>query len=150
MVERGAWTPEGCRRSLTGKASVSPAEAFAMSGCGSTALSLNDLRRCQKGSGAVPAEPVLAYVSSLSMAGHRFRVGDLVRVQVSVCKQPSAGVTNVVTLGRSSGIHEVTRLLPVSSDGEPLYQIRGGGGQRERVVRESELPPAVYLPQPRR
>ncbi len=100
--------------------------------------------------GAAPAEPGLTYVSSLCMAGHRFRVGDLVRVQVSVCKQPSAGVTNVVTLGRSSGIHEVTRLLPVSSDGEPLYQIRGGGGQRERVVRESEITPAVHFPQPRR
>ena len=84
------------------------------------------------------------------MAEHRFRLGDLVRVQVSITKQLNAEATNVVSLSRSSGIHEVTRLLPMSRDGEPLYQVRGGGGQRERVVRESELAPAVYDPQPRR
>ena len=95
------------------------------------------------------AEPRLTYVGSLSMAEHRFRVGDLVRVQGSISKQPDAWAANVVTLSRSSGIHEVTRLLPLSLDGEPLYQVRGSGGQRERVVRESELAPAVHFPQPR-
>ncbi len=98
----------------------------------------------------VPSEPMLTYVSSLCMAEHRFRVGDLVRVQGSVCKQPSAGATNVVALNRSSGIHQVTRLLPGPLDAEPLYQVRAGSAEREHVVKESELIPAVYFPQPRR
>jgi hypothetical protein len=95
------------------------------------------------------AELGLTYVGWISMAEYRFRVGDLVRVQVSVSKQPNARATNVVTLNRSSGIHEVTRLLPVPSGAEPLYQVKGCGGQRECVVRESELIPATRAPQPR-
>jgi hypothetical protein len=95
------------------------------------------------------AELGLSYVGFLSMAEHRFRVGDLVRVQVSISQQPNAGTANVVALNRSSGIHEVTRLLPTQSGAEPLYQVRGSGGQRERVVRESELIAAVHSPQPR-
>lgn len=82
------------------------------------------------------------------MAEHRFRVGELVRVQVSVSAQPGAGRTNVVALNRSSGIHEVTRLLPVRWDAEPLYQVKGSGGQRERVIRESEIVSVVRFPQP--
>ena len=95
------------------------------------------------------AEPGLSYVGFLSMAEHRFRVGDLVRVQVSISQQPNAGTANVVALNRSSGIHEVTRLLPTRSGSEPLYQVKGSGGQRERVLRESELIAAVHSPQPR-
>jgi hypothetical protein len=83
------------------------------------------------------------------MAEHRFKVGDLVRVQVSISKQPDAETANVATLSRSSGIHKVTRLLLMSLDGEPLYQVRGSGGQRESVVRESQLTSATHFPQPR-
>jgi hypothetical protein len=86
----------------------------------------------------------------LRMAEHRYRVGDLVRVQVSVSKQPNARGSNIVALNRSSGIHEVTRLLPAPSGGEPLYQVRGSNGQPDRVVRESELIPASHCHQPRR
>ncbi len=97
-----------------------------------------------------PVEPGLTYVGSPSMAEHRFRVGDLVRVQVSARTQLGAGTTNIVTFNRSSGIHEVTRLLPAPSGGEPLYQVRGSGGQRESVVSESQLIPASRPPLPRR
>ncbi len=83
------------------------------------------------------------------MAEHRYRVGDLVRVQVSVGRQPNARGSNIVALNRSSGIHEVTRLLPAPSGGEPLYQVRGSGGQRESVVSESQLIPASRPPLPR-
>ena len=86
----------------------------------------------------------------LRMAEHRYRVGDLVRVQVSVSKQPNARGSNIVALNRSSGIHEVTRLLPAPSGGEPLYQVRGSGGQRESVVSEGQLIPASRPPLPRR
>ena len=82
------------------------------------------------------------------MAEHRFRVGDLVRVQVSVSTQPGAGATNIVTFNRSSGIHEVIRLLPVRWNAEPLYQVKGSGGQRERVVRERDIVSVVRFPQP--
>jgi hypothetical protein len=81
------------------------------------------------------------------MAERRFKVGDLVRVQVG--KRPNAGATNAVSLKRPSGIYEVTRLLPGLSKGQSLYQIRGSGGQPEFVVRESELTSAVHFLQPR-
>lgn len=82
------------------------------------------------------------------MAEHQFRVGDLVHVQVSSTTQPDAGATNIVTFNRSSGIHLVTRLLAVRWDAEPLYQVKGSGSQRERVVRESEIIFVVPFPLP--
>jgi len=84
------------------------------------------------------------------MAGHRFKVGDLVRVQVGVGPRPDTGKLGDVARTRPSGIHEVIRLLPSMVDGEPRYLLKGCAGQPERIMRESELASAVHFPQPRR
>jgi hypothetical protein len=84
------------------------------------------------------------------MTGHRFKVGDLVRVQAGVDPKPDKGKLDEVAGIRPSGIHEVTRLLPSMVDGEPQYLIKGCAGQPERIMRESELASAVHFPQPRR
>lgn len=84
------------------------------------------------------------------MAEHRFRVGDLVRVWVSVSTQPSEGAIDVIAKNHISGLYEVTRLLPELPSGEPQYRVKGCSGQGERVVRESQLASAVHFPQPRR
>jgi hypothetical protein len=98
----------------------------------------------------------ISYVGSIDMAEHRFRVGDLVRVRASAAVSASLGVQRTAAIvdglarSRTDGLHEVTRLLPELSDGEPQYRIKGCNGRPERVVRESELTPAAYSAQPRR
>lgn len=84
------------------------------------------------------------------MAEHRFKVGDLVRVQVGISLKPAKGSLDAVTCNRPSSIHEVTRLLPSMGNGEPQYLIKGCAGQPERIIGESQLTSAVYVPQPRR
>ncbi len=92
----------------------------------------------------------LTYVGWLCMAEHRFRVGDLVRVQVGVGAKPDKGSLEAASCNRPSGIHEVTRLLPSMGNGELQYLIKGCAGQPERIIGEGQLTPAVHFPQPRR
>jgi hypothetical protein len=84
------------------------------------------------------------------MTEYRFRVGDLVRVWVSVNARPGEGVIDAVTKNHISGIYEVTGLLPSMGNGEPQYRIKCCADRGERVVRESQLASAVHFPQPRR
>jgi hypothetical protein len=84
------------------------------------------------------------------MVEYRFRVGDLVRVWVSVGARPGEGVINSTTKNHISGIYEVTSLLPSLPSGEPQYQIKGCSGQGERIVQQSQLASAVHFPQSRR
>jgi hypothetical protein len=84
------------------------------------------------------------------MTGYRFKVGDLVRVWVSVSARPGERAIDAVTKNHISGIYEVTGLLPSMSNGEPQYRIKGCAGRGERVVRESQLASAVHFPQSRR
>ena len=69
------------------------------------------------------------------MIEHRYKIGDLVRVDRLDHK-------------RLGGIHEIVRLLPVL--GEPQYQVRSCGDRVDRAVRESQLIPAWRPPLPRR
>jgi hypothetical protein len=84
------------------------------------------------------------------MTDYRFKVGDLVRVWVSVSARPGEGAVDAITKNHISGIYEVTRLLPSKGTSEPRYLIKGCAGQGECVVRESQLASAVHFPQSRR
>jgi hypothetical protein len=84
------------------------------------------------------------------MVEHRFRVGDLVRIWVSVSARPGEGVVNAIAKNHISGIYEVISLLPELSSSEPQYRVKGCGGQGERIVRESQLASAAHFPQSRR
>ena len=84
------------------------------------------------------------------MTGHQFRVGDLVRVWVSVSARPGEGVVDATTKDHISGIYEVIHLLSALPNGQPRYRIRGCSGQGESVVQESQLASAIHFPQSRR
>ena len=72
------------------------------------------------------------------MADHRYKIGDLVRV-------------DRLDHRRLGGIHEIVRLLPVL--GEPQYQVqyqvRSCSNQVDYTVREDQLTPASRPSQPR-
>jgi hypothetical protein len=84
------------------------------------------------------------------MTEHQFKVGDLVRVWVSVNARPGEGAVDAITKNHISRIHEVTRLLPSKGNGEPQYLIKGCAGQPERIIGQSQLTSATHFPQPRR
>ncbi len=102
-------------------------------------------------------EPGLTYVGSLSMTEYRFRIGDLVRVQIGVIpKEGGALVEETFTLEDipklfkgSKGVYRVIRLMPVLVGDEPRYRVKGCYGQAERVVGESFLTPGRRPVQPR-
>jgi hypothetical protein len=78
------------------------------------------------------------------MAGHRYSVGDLVRVQGSVSIHPVEGFVDQLKHQRLAGIYEITRLLP-ELNGQPQYQIKSFPDGPTYVMRESQL---VALPPP--
>jgi hypothetical protein len=82
------------------------------------------------------------------MAEYRFRVGDLVRLQIGILPKEGATVVDG-TFKPLKGIYEVTHLVPVRVGEEPRYWVRGLSSQVERVVGESFLIPAVRSVQPR-
>jgi hypothetical protein len=96
------------------------------------------------------AEPGLAWLNCFYMTEYRFKVGDLVRVWVSVSARPGEGAIDAVTKNHISGIHEVICLVPSMGNGEPQYLIKCCADRAERVVRESQLASAVHFPQSRR
>ena len=59
---------------------------------------------------------------------HRYYLGQLVRLVRRGLSEPRAS---------SSGVYEVTRLLPADQTGEVTYRIKSSAG--ERAVRESEI-----------
>ncbi len=80
------------------------------------------------------------------MTEYRFRIGDLVRVQIGVIpKEGGALVEETFTLEETfklfNGMYRVIRLVPVLVGDEPRYRIKGCYGQPERVVGESFLTP---------
>ena len=64
------------------------------------------------------------------MAVHKFRVGQLVRVE------PDATI-------RATGVYSVVQLVPSGVDGVLQYRIKGTHEQHERMVREHQLKFAV-------
>jgi hypothetical protein len=84
------------------------------------------------------------------MTEYRFKIGDLVRVWVSVSARPGEGVVDAITKNHISGIYEVTGLLPSMGNGEPQYLIKCCADRGELIVRESQLASAVHFPQSRR
>jgi len=84
------------------------------------------------------------------MGEHRFKVGDLVRVWVSVDARPGEGVIDATAKNHFSGIYEVTSLIPSTDDGEPHYRIKCCADWGQRIVRESQFVSAVHFPQSRR
>jgi hypothetical protein len=84
------------------------------------------------------------------MTEPRFKVGDLVRVWVSVNARPGEGAVDAITKNHISGIYEVISLLPGLSNSEPQYRIKCCADRGERVVLESQLASAVHFPQTRR
>jgi hypothetical protein len=60
------------------------------------------------------------------MAAHRFRVGQLVRVE------PDATT-------RAAGVYSVVQLVPGGVDGILQYRIKGTHEQHERMVKEHQL-----------
>jgi hypothetical protein len=92
------------------------------------------------------------YVGSLSMAEHRYRIGDLVRVQgsVGVSLHSVEGNLDQLSSNRLKGVYEISRLLPELDNGTPQYQIRScgdqaHGDQASYVVPETQL---IALPLP--
>ena len=89
-----------------------------------------------------PVEPGLTYASSFRMAEYRFKIGDLVQVQIGV--SPKEGGTLVEETSKPlDGIYRVTRLVPVLVGDEPHYRIKDCFSRVERVVGQSFLTPAV-------
>lgn len=83
------------------------------------------------------------------MSKHRFHVGELVRAQFNVTASIGENFLGAIAGERLAGIYEVSKLLPELDNGDPQYRIRRGG-EPERVVRESQLTPAVLKEGPRR
>ncbi len=82
------------------------------------------------------------------MVTYRFKVGDLVRVQIGI--SPGEGGTSLENIFKSfNGMYRVVSLVPVLVGDEPRYRIKGCYGQAERVVEESFLTPAMRPVQPR-
>ncbi len=88
------------------------------------------------------------------MTEYRFKVGDLVRVQIGVSpKEGGPLVEETFTLEDTfklfNGMYRVISLVPVLVGDEPRYRVKGCFGQAERVVGERFLAPAMRLVQPR-
>ncbi len=83
------------------------------------------------------------------MAEYRFRVGDLVRLQIGILPKEGATVVDG-TFKPLKGIYEVTDVVPVRVGEEPRYRVRGLSSQAERVVGASFLVPVVRPVEPRR
>ena len=83
------------------------------------------------------------------MAEYRFKVGDLVRLQIGILSKEGATVLDG-TFKPLKGIYEVTDLVPVPANEEPRYRVRGCSSRVERVVGESFLTPLGRPVQPRR
>ena len=82
------------------------------------------------------------------MAEYRFRIGELVRVQIGIL--PKEGGTLVDGTSKSlDGLYRVTHFLPSLVTDEPRYRIKGCYGQAERVVEQSFLTPVAPFAQPR-
>ena len=90
----------------------------------------------------------LTYVGSFCMAEYRFRVGDLVRVQIGVLPKEGGALLDG-TSKSLDGIYRVTHFLPSLVTDEPRYRIKGCYGQPERVVEQSFLTPVVPFAQSR-
>jgi hypothetical protein len=83
------------------------------------------------------------------MRPYRFKIGDLVLIQVDASANPGESFFDAISHKKPKGVHEVTRLMPRLVNDEPQYRIKGPDGQ-ERVVRDSQLVAAAHHPQPRR
>jgi hypothetical protein len=82
------------------------------------------------------------------MTEYRYKVGELVRVQIGT--SPQEGGSSLEGIFESfNGMYRVIRLVPVLVGDEPRYRVKGCYGQAERVVEESFLAPAMRLAQPR-
>lgn len=86
------------------------------------------------------------------MVEHRYRIGDLVRVQgsVGVNLHSVEGNLDQLSSNRLKGVYEISRLLPELDNGTPQYQIRScgdqaHGDQASYVVPETQL---IVLPLP--
>jgi len=68
-------------------------------------------------------------VSSLAVAEHKFKIGQVVYFRPKISSAP---------LFASSGPYQITRRLP-AAEGEFQYVIRSTNEDHERVAKESEL-----------
>jgi hypothetical protein len=89
------------------------------------------------------------------MVEYRFKVGELVRVQIGISpKEGGALVEETFTLEEIfklfNGMYRVIGLVPVLVGDEPRYRVKGCFGQAERVVGESFLTPGMRPVQLRR
>ena len=83
------------------------------------------------------------------MARYRFKIGDLVCIQASAGANQDEALMDGMDDDQPTGIFEVIACLP-DDDSEVQYRLLGGDDHSQRVVRESQLAPAVRAPQPRR
>jgi hypothetical protein len=82
------------------------------------------------------------------MAAYRFKVGDLVRLQIGILSKEGGTVVDGASKPLK-GIYEVTDLVPALVGEQPRYRIRACSSQVERVVGENCLIPVVRSAQPR-
>ncbi len=75
--------------------------------------------------------------------------GDLVRVHAVSGLSTAQAFMDAMARNSVSGIYEVVAVLP-EGFGQPRYRVKRGDGTPERVVRENQLVPAIYRPQPLR
>ena len=83
------------------------------------------------------------------MAEYRFKVGDLVRVQIGSVPNVGGALIDATYSRAVDGVYKVSRLMPSLVTGEPRYQIKGCYGQAGRNVEQSFLTPARLFSQPR-
>lgn len=95
----------------------------------------------------VKPERQLTYVGFSDMGWPRFRVGDRVQVQAVSVLSTAEAFMDPVAREIAYGVYEVTAVLP-DVFGHSRYWIRQD--DYERVVREAQLDPVEWVPQPRR
>ena len=94
------------------------------------------------------SEPPLTCVSFPSMTQPRFTTGDLVRVHAVSGLSTTQAFMDALARNSVSGIYEVTAVL-LKGFGQPQYRVKRGDGTPELIVRENQLVPAIYRPQPK-
>ncbi len=82
------------------------------------------------------------------MTEPRFKVGELVQVHAVSGLGTAEALRDTRLRNRVLGIYEVAAVLP-KDYGEPQYRLRRGDGSPDRAAPESQLLPAVRMPQPR-
>ena len=83
-----------------------------------------------------------AGVLTLAMS-HRFKVGDLVRIDKAEGRNAVEVLANMGSRSAlPDGLFEVVSQLPALDGGDFQYRVKAAAGGQERIVREGQISPA--------